>query len=190
MIRVDLTYDEMLFATLIGATRQLNDVRAGLQNKHGLATGEGRDFQCNIEGAIGECTVAKLTCRYWNGAIGNFKADDVGHLQVRLTYRPRGSLIVRPPDRDDRPFVLVQGGSGFTFHVVGWMMGRDAKVRGEWKAPNGRAPAWFVAPHLLTPINHARDVPGDDEEDDLGYAEVMNRRTINHHDPNRRHNVR
>lgn len=113
-----------------------------------------------VEGACGEMALAKLLGVFWSGAVGNLDAADVGHLQVRTTALPKGSLILHPTDADDEIFILMIG-TAPAFQAVGWCFGREGKQQRFWHDPTGKGRwAFFVPQRLLRPfplpegINH------------------------------------
>lgn len=87
--------------------------------------------------------VAKHLNRYWNGALGNLKADDVSSIQVRTRTKHSYDLIVHPDDPDEKVFVLVTGLPP-RFRVHGWAIGAFCKDMKHWKDPAGGRPAFFV----------------------------------------------
>lgn len=146
-VRVRLTSGEMMQAALVGVMRHVGNLKRGRQDAHGYA---GDGWAAHIEGACGELALAKALGLYWSGAL-EFRADDVGRLQVRTRSRHDYDLIVHPEDPDDRPFVLVTGKAP-DFRVGGWIMGRDAKRQAWWADPAGGRPAFFVRAEHLRPI--------------------------------------
>lgn len=138
---VILAPHEMLLAANVGVMRQVQNLRKGRKDSYGF---QGLGWEVHILGACAELAVAKLTGTFWNGALGNLSADDVGELQVRYTDKPNGRLIVHPKDQDDKKFVLVRGAPPKML-VVGWMYGRDAKKKEYWDDPTWQnRPAYFV----------------------------------------------
>jgi len=87
---------------------------------------------------------AKALGLYWCASVDTFKAADIGDsMQVRLTDKPDGSLIVREGDSNEHEFILVIGSEG-RYRVRGWLSGRDAKQRHWLKSYGNREPAYFV----------------------------------------------
>jgi hypothetical protein len=130
--------------------RQIQNLKAGRKDRYGASTVDG--WSLHMQGALGELVVAKLTGRFWSGAVGDLKADDVGELQVRTSEGLNNRLILHPSDPDDRAFVLVLGAPP-TFKVPGWIMGRDGKNDDFFSDPRGDRPAFFVPQHVLLPID-------------------------------------
>jgi hypothetical protein len=145
---VELDIAEQLHAASVGVRRNIQSIRRGALPKWGQ--GGAALWGSHIEGAAGELAVAKATNTYWNGALGDYDADDVGGLQIRTTPHPNGCLILHPSDPDDRPFILVIGTMPF-FRLAGWMMGRDGKDPKWWRAGIDR-PAFFVPQADLRPM--------------------------------------
>jgi hypothetical protein len=142
-IRVRLTWSEVLIAANVGVMRNVQCLRGNLEPSASM--GLDNTWTPNIEGAAGEMAVAKHFGRYWNGNIGDLKADDVGPLQVRTnTSRRLDDLILRPKDRDDRVYISVLSFLP-EFVLCGWITGIDGK-REEWlrEGSLGRPPCYFV----------------------------------------------
>ena len=99
-------------------------------------------WDIDLEGAGGECAVAKLLDRYWTGE--RIDADVGDNVQVRTSRLASASLLVYTDDPDDHYFVLVTGHAP-DYMVVGWIIGQDAK-RAEWfrSLKPGREPCYCV----------------------------------------------
>lgn len=143
--RVILTNSEIAMASHVGYMRQLSALWRNLADKHGCDVERRWDF--HIEGACGECALAKALGVHWEGTINTFKdGNDVGGVdgfQVRTRSKHWHELIIRPDDRDDDWFVLLTGLCP-VYEVRGQCRGRDGK-REEWFKNHGeREPAWFV----------------------------------------------
>lgn len=149
MIDVRLQGYEFFAAALVGVRRQIECVTRGMQNKHGL---KGIGWDENIEGACGECALAKGLGLYWSGSINTFKiGGDVSGLEVRTRSERWHDLIVRRDDPENSIYVLVTGKAP-EYTLVGWIKGRDGK-RAEYLAAHGnREQAWFVPQEALLPI--------------------------------------
>jgi hypothetical protein len=160
---IKLEWFELMMAANVGVTRRVVSLKNGLKSR--LADSEPNFWAYEIEGAVAELVVAKVTNRYWDGSVNRFKADgDIGKLiQVRHTREHHNRLIVRPDDADDKPYVLVTG-FNLVYRVPGWILGRDAK-RPEWReAPVNRAPAYWVKPQDLRPIDTLNEFIVEKEE--------------------------
>lgn len=149
MIEVTLSPDELMFAALVGIRRQVHNLFAGRQDKHGAPRDKG--WQIHVEGAAGERAVAKAKGAYWDGNLGDLGADDVGRVQVRTRSNHDFDLIIHKDDPDDRAFILVTGIAP-TYSLRGWIYGRDAKQQEWWQDPAGGRPAYFVPQSALRPI--------------------------------------
>jgi len=143
---ISLSKEELLQAAVTGVLRRIESMKLGLQDAHGYEDTGGWDD--DIEGAAGEMAFAKYRDRYWSFHVNTFMGGDVGRVHVRTCRRKDASLIIRNGDPDDELYVLVIGKSP-VYKIVGWILGRDSR-KGEWvRAPNGRAPAWFVPQSVL-----------------------------------------
>lgn len=141
---VKLKHAEVLEAAHVGVQRQTDNIFRKIAHKSA-----GFDasilWQNHIEGALGERVVAKYTGEPWDGAPGNYKADDVAQLQVRLRSRLHYDLVIKPHDREDRPFLLVLG-SAPIYWIVGWIMGGEGKQQRWWRDPTNRIEPRFYVP--------------------------------------------
>jgi hypothetical protein len=148
-IQVSLTSFELEIAALIGSRRQIQNLYALRTDAHGAEPDRG--WQYHLEGAAGEMAVAKWRDRYWNGNLGNLKADDVGTVQVRTRSRHDYCLLLHKTDHDDKPYISV---SGLAPHFVlrGWIWGREGKLEKYWSDPKGGRPAYFVPQSVLRPM--------------------------------------
>ena len=95
-MQVKLTPSEMMTAAHIGIMRQVQNLKKLRIDAHGARTDLG--WQIHIEGAMGECAVAKALSCYWSGAIGVLTAGDIGEIQVRTTAHENGRLILHKLD--------------------------------------------------------------------------------------------
>lgn len=148
-MKVVLAPSEMMQAALVAVMRQVTNIRDGRRHAHGLRD-ELTGWGAHIEGACGEYAVAKALGVFWNGALGDLRADDVGQLQVRATPRADGCLLLHDTDPDDRAFVLVTGALG-EYVVRGWVSAADGKQRRYWRDTTGR-PCYFVPQSALRPM--------------------------------------
>ena len=149
-MNVVLTPQELMIAATVGVMRQITNLRDCRRDAHGAEAKYG--WQYHIEGACGECAVAKACGAYWNGNLGNLKADDVGRLQVRAGSGEDYRLIIHDTDPDERKFVLVVGLAP-RYRLCGWLYGREGKRPEFWTDPVGQRPAYFIPQSLLHPID-------------------------------------
>jgi hypothetical protein len=154
-ITVDLSVPEMYLATLVGVMREIQHL-GNPARQHRYGADPTRHFQLHIQGAAGELAVAKIYNCFWNGAVGNLRASDVGPLGVRTTAHPTGRLCLHPADPDDTPFVLVVGTMP-TLRLAGWLRARDGKREEWWDDPQRtNRPAFYVPQHRLHPLTTLR----------------------------------
>jgi hypothetical protein len=131
----------MMTAAQVGIMRQVKSIKEGRRDRYGAAMGNG--WQLHIEGAMGECAVAKVLGIYWSGSVNNFDGPDVGMLEVRTTDGHANRLILHDRDNDDAIFVLVTGVNG-VYEVRGYISGRDGKLPEYLDDPIGGRQAYFV----------------------------------------------
>lgn len=143
MIAVTLTLGEMNMGARGGVDRNIDGIFSNRQHAHGAALDCA--WQNNIEGALGEVAFAKWSGIYWSGNFRDLRADDVGDFQVRTADNHRKKLILHPPDRDNRIFVLLTGIAP-RFYIRGWIEGRDGKLQRYWGDPTGQNRFAFWVP--------------------------------------------
>ena len=139
-ILIELSPSEIQMAALVGTQRTVQCIQNGSRNRYGAKDTEA--WQMSIEGAMGECALAKHLGIFWSK--GTPGATDVGPHDVRQTHHSHGKLIVHPTDDDKRRFYLVTGLMG-KYLIHGYMYGCDAKQTKYWADPQdtGRW-AYFV----------------------------------------------
>lgn len=163
---IDLTLDELTQAAISAVLRQVENLGIGRRDRFGPEDLDG--WGVHIEGAAGECAVAKALGAYWAGK-GTFRGGDVGDLQVRTSERDDARLIIRPDDPPAAIFVLVTGKAP-RFDVRGWIRAHDAKRREWWSDPNGKGFAYWVPARALRDIGHLVEIvhaprePGADDD--------------------------
>lgn len=149
--KVTLTRSEFEMAVFVGAQRHVDNLLSGrADQKKEPPEGE---WERHVRGAIGEQVVAKRYGKYWSGELGDIKADDVGTLQVRATWRDNGHLIMHDSDKDHRIYILVTG-RGPTFNLRGWLFGRDCKFKKWWPGRNPDRPAYWLPQSVLNKMDY------------------------------------
>jgi len=157
---VIMTEEQYQHAVRVGTLRDSESKRLGCQQSADCA---GHDLRIDILGAAGELAYCLYTNQPWSESVNTFKAPDVGtNIQIRTTDNFDGkksieerTLIVREKDKDEDLYVLVLA-EGRKFRVAGSMLGKDAKQSKYVRAPNGRAPAYFVPQEDLTAIERPK----------------------------------
>lgn len=148
---IKLTALEMALTEFVGQQRYRDGMKAKAdEHKYGF---DGDPLAVCIEGARGECVVAKALNVYWSGAGCDYANEsDVGRLQVRVTKHRTGRLIHRPNEGHlEDPWCLVIG-DGDTYHLAGWLYGHECRQERWLSAPAGRPPAYFVPQGSLRPF--------------------------------------
>lgn len=143
---VHLTWSEVRVAALTGVDRNCYGIHHGLNPARPLP-----GWDAHVVGALGELAVAKLLGRYAAREHTDRATGDVAGLQVRATWLDAGRLILRTRDVDEAWYVLVRGMPP-DLEVVGAITGGAGKRPEWWKAPNGRAGAWFIPDEALAPL--------------------------------------
>lgn len=148
-MQVVLTWSEMLVAGNIAIMRQVQNLREDRRDRYGVDPEDG--WTPHIEGACGEMAVAKALGKFWSGALGNLKADDVERFQVRTGLKDNHSLILH--NADVGRFILVVGRAP-KFRIPGYIRAGDGKRADFWKDPTGKGRhAFFVPQSALRPIS-------------------------------------
>lgn len=157
-IAISLTWHEVLLAASVGTMRQVQNLKNDRKDKYGADPDNA--WTPHIEGACGELAVAKYLGVFWNGALGNLGADDVGNFQVRRRTRMDWDLLIQPDDDDNDAFIAIVGKLP-KLYICGWMMARDAKRQEWWADKSGKnRPAFFVPQSALRDISElARPLP-------------------------------
>jgi hypothetical protein len=149
-IILTLSEGEMVHASTIGATRQVQGIRG--KGTHGIDQRlEG--FHSHCHGAMAESGVAKYLGLPWDGALGNFKAKDVGSkYQVRSTDWQSGCLIVHKGDDENDIWILVTTHDLPYLHLCGWISGEEVKRDIHLKNPHNRGESYFIKQRYLSPM--------------------------------------
>jgi len=143
---IQLTPSEIMQAATIGVMRSAVSIQKGY--KHNYGAHDKDTWQISIEGALGECALAKHLDIYWRG-MGIVRGADVGDQDVRTAWRDNSHLIIHPDDPDNRKFWLLTGLNG-KYTVRGWIWAKDAKKQEYWKDMQGtNRPAYFVPQSAL-----------------------------------------
>jgi len=129
-ILVELTPAEIQMAALVGTQRTVQCLQNGSKHRYGAKDTEA--WQMSIEGAMGECALAKHLGIFWSKGLPG--ATDVGPHDVRQTPLAYGKLIVHPTDDDNRRYYLVTGLLG-KYVIHGYMYGHQAKQQKYWSDP-------------------------------------------------------
>ena len=143
---VKLTAHNMFMAGMVGVSRHVKGMNK--QGQYG-ANNNKNGWQYNCDGACGEMCVAKYLNKYWDGALGNFRAQDVGHYQVRTTPNDWGHLLLHPKDEDAEVFILILSHGSPEFILKGWLLGKEGKVDEFWRDGTKGRPAFFVPQEAL-----------------------------------------
>ena len=134
-----LSYEEMTKAANAGVMRQIQEIRTGSHNAHGLEPGH--DWEYAIEGALAEYAFALYMKLPWT-ATGNKGNPDFDGWEVKMTQRQNGSLIIRKADAPGYYVLTIYKGEGavevhHSYHYKEW----DDKLAGD---PDDREKVMFV----------------------------------------------
>lgn len=147
-ITITLTPTELMECVMGAVSRVLISQKQHLKPNNNCPNW---NWNNDIVGVCGERAFAKHINVYYHTSVNTFKKPDVGIFQVRSTTKPDGKLTVRPGDSENEWFILVTG-EGFTYKIIGGLLGADAmKEKYEWNA-NNRGLCWRIDQEYLTPI--------------------------------------
>lgn len=152
-MRYYLSDDDVAIVAKAVVERIFTSAEAGLNH----ATTYQRDIVTRIReesvGASAELAWSHLNGRQWHSPLNEFHAiPDDGVNEVRATDHPRGGLIVRDNDPNERRYIFATlNGRLVTFH--GWEFGGDVKREANLWNPHGRRLAWRVGRESLRPMN-------------------------------------
>lgn len=153
---IKLTAAQLIIAANVGAMRRASNCIKNIQPKHGCSNGEG-SWEIDIVACQAEMAVASYLNLFWDGAVNNFAARDVGGIvDVRSRSKRHYQLILHRDDPDNVPFVLVWGNPP-NFELSGWLLARDGKKEEYWADPAGGRPAFFVPKEVLQPMTELRE---------------------------------
>ena len=148
---IELSPHNLLMAGMVGISRQVKNLSRGVRDRYGCDSSQwGWQNHCN--GACGELAFAKWKGKYWDGAMNDFAAPDVGAYQVRTSAKANQSLILHPGDSDDDLFVLVLVHALPICTLAGWIPGGAGKHGKWWTTEGVRHPAFFVPQSALLPM--------------------------------------
>jgi hypothetical protein len=107
-------------------------------------------------GAAAELAWARLNSKEWHAPINEFhQIPDDGINEVRATEHPRGGLIIRSNDPDDRRYIFATIKDRVVmFH--GWEYGSSVKVDSNLWNPHGRRLAWRLDRSKLRPMDEIK----------------------------------
>jgi hypothetical protein len=150
-VSIKLTAAQLIIAANVGVMRRASNAVKQIQPRYGASNGAG-SWEMDIVACQAEFAVAKYCNLFWDGAVNNFSARDVGGLvDVRSRTKSHYQLILHPADPDNVPFVLVFGAPPI-FELSGWLFARDGKIDKFWSDPAGGRPAFFVPKDVLRPM--------------------------------------
>ena len=138
-LNINLTSAEIIQGSIVGITRQIQNMQDNRKPAYGA--GNKKDWQLNIEGALGEMALAKHLGLFWSK--GNLGGSDVGEFEVRTTTKPSNRLILHDKDSSDAIFYLLTGVNG-KYVIRGWIPGGEGKQKEYWSDPQTGRPAYFV----------------------------------------------
>jgi hypothetical protein len=110
----------------------------------------------HMEGAMGECAVAKALGLYWQAGVNEFQLPDVGRFQVRTTSNNSLGLRLKPKDRDNDFYISVSG-SMPRYRLRGFILGAKGKRSKWWGNPDPNRPSCYWVPvSELHPMSELR----------------------------------
>lgn len=148
-MNVTLSAQEVAAGAMVGVRRRYTSTRRV------DTANQGKSWDTDIVGALGECAVAKAVGLYWSPDVNVFAIPDVGDsIHVRSTNRSNGCLIIRPDDPDG-VYVLAVG-EVKDWRVCGWISSDEGKTERFWRTDRGDPHAWWVPQSALRSIGELR----------------------------------
>jgi len=135
----------------VGVCRQVQNLKRKCKTTYG-ADSVRSAWQYHVDGALGELAFSKWKGMFYDGAIGDYSAKDVGQYQIRTTTWPKGKLLLHDRDLDDDIFVLALAHDCPTIYLAGWIPCSEGKIKQYWEEKTGR-PAYFVPQESLNPMD-------------------------------------
>jgi hypothetical protein len=142
LIEVKLTGAELLMAAGVGVSRNLVRIKKGSIGKNNQPPET--YWQSHIEGALGECAVAKHLNVFWSAGV--IRGPDVFRWDVRTTSKHSNRLILQPDDDDEKVFFHVTGVNG-AYRIHGWIYGHEGKQKAFWEDPRKEDRWAFFVPN-------------------------------------------
>lgn len=139
---IKLTEEQMAHGISVGKARQEYNISVKANDRYGYDGDVVEGTKIAIAGALGEKAVAVALNVLWDGALGDYRAKDVGGYQVRSTPYPDGHLLLHNEDEDNDIFILITGKDG-PYILQGWTIGRHGKLD-EYLKRTIKRPCYFV----------------------------------------------
>jgi hypothetical protein len=157
MLSYRLTNDDIEIVRKSVKKRIEISAEAGLNH----ATTYQRDMETRIReetvGAGAELAWAHLNGREWHNPLNEFHhIPDDGLHEIRATDHPKGGLIIRDNDPDNRKYIFATA-NGRLYIFRGWVFGYEAKIPDRQWNPHGLRPAWRVDRSDLHPMKMLED---------------------------------
>jgi hypothetical protein len=134
---------------MVGLKRNVSSTIQAHRLKHGIKKED--CWFVHVEGACGECAVAKHLGIYWDLSVDKFKVPDVGFVHVRTTKHDNGRLIIRKDDLPG-PYVLLTGMAP-KLNLRGWFRSEDVREEMLTNFGNDREKVYGITQDKLYPIN-------------------------------------
>ena len=162
-MRVTLSPDEVLQASVTGVMRYTQNMRLGRSDAYGADRSREHGMWISILGAMGEAATAKALNR-WHFGLGVFRGADVAGVQVRTTRMSPASLILHKRDKEENasvPYISViycgKDNGVENFELQGWGTPEELVSDEFWSDPTGQnRPAFFIPASKLKDISSLR----------------------------------
>ena len=142
MIKIKLSWLELLIAAVIGVIRRIQCLRAGSRPlRGGFLSGKAQDpWGADIEGVAAEHAVCKYMNWYPTGI--NKQSVDAGkNAGVRRTAHLDGHLIVYEAD-DDKLLMILVVGDAPVLYICGCISAKNAKDPKYWREDKPKTEYW------------------------------------------------
>ena len=144
---------QVLIASQVAIMRRTSNMVKNVKPKHGASNADG-SWEMDILSCHAEMAAALYLNLYWDGAVNDFLARDVGGIvDVRSRTKEHYQLILHKSDPDETPFILAwTKANSSEVHLNGWIYAHEGKKNKFWADPAGGRPAYFIPKDELHPM--------------------------------------
>jgi len=153
----DISWHEYQMAAQVGVSRKSQSISLGHKDRYGSVWNPINDIGWSVVSAVSELAVAKCLKMYWDGSVNTFSRPDLEGIEVKAQlhhsidpHKTSNFLVVKPNADDELVHVLVLVHSNTRYEVVGFIKGKNAKIKQFERQVNNRPPFYAVPIDELT----------------------------------------
>ncbi len=163
---IEITDEEVDFASKIGAVKHREAIRQGRKDKHGLKAKSLDEDDEHILGCLGAFACAKKQGLYWPPQINNYREiPELENYDLITRSRLDYQCIVREDAPDHREVVLIHCVRfPNKFNITGWILASEAKKRKSWLKNHGDREFAYFPPNYE--LNDWTPYLASEEDDD------------------------